>query len=157
MIDQDGYRPNVCMVIVNRRGQVFWAKRAREDAWQFPQGGVDAEESIETAVFRELQEETGLQKSSVEIVAVTKHWHRYRLPSRMLRNRKTSFVGQKQKWFLLRFTGNEHEFDLNCSRSPEFDDWQWTSYWYPISQIVGFKKNVYRKAMKELAPSLRHV
>jgi putative (di)nucleoside polyphosphate hydrolase len=154
MIDQDGYRPNVCMVIVNRAGQVFWAKRARENAWQFPQGGINTEESTEAALFRELKEETGLRVSSVDIIAVTKHWYRYRLPRRMLNSRNSNFVGQKQKWFLLRFKGDEAEFDLDYSGSPEFDDWQWVSYWYPVSQIVGFKKNVYIKAMKELAPSL---
>ena len=154
MIDQDGYRANVCMVIVNQSGQVFWAKRARENAWQFPQVGIDAKESTEAALFRELREETGLSGSSVDIIAVTRHWYRYRLPRRMLKNRSSTFVGQKQKWFLLRFKGDEGEFDLDYSGSPEFDGWQWVSYWYPVSQIVGFKKNVYAKALKELAPSL---
>ena len=154
MIDQDGYRANVCMVIVNQSGQVFWAKRARQNAWQFPQGGIDAKESTETALFRELREETGLSGSSVDIIAVTRHWYRYRLPRRMLKNRNSTFVGQKQKWFLLKMLAEDGAVQFDRSNTPEFDSWEWVSYWYPLGQVVSFKQDVYRRAMKELAPCL---
>ena len=154
MIDKHGYRPNVGIIIANKRGQVFWGKRARQDAWQFPQGGIQSGEQPEEALFRELQEETGLVKKDVRIVAVTKDWLRYRLPAHFKRDKQSRFVGQKQKYFLVRLVSDDQAFKLDCQQRPEFDDWRWVSYWYPVSQIVEFKKGVYQRALKELAPRL---
>ena len=163
-IDAHGFRSNVGIVLTNDRGQVLWARRVGgHDAWQFPQGGILRDESPETALYRELYEEIGVRRRSVEIVASTRGWLRYRLPKRFLRNnsRPTSrsasaprFVGQKQKWFLLRLLGDDSLVDLECSRKPEFDHWQWVSYWYPLTQVVSFKRNVYRRVLREFAPSL---
>ncbi|WP_372877689.1 RNA pyrophosphohydrolase [Spongiibacter marinus] len=156
MIDSDGFRPNVGIVIANDCGQVLWARRVGQSAWQFPQGGINDGETPEQALYRELYEEVGLRESDVEILACTRGWLRYRLPKRLIRkDNKPLCIGQKQKWFLLRMVGNESDIRFNCGRKPEFDYWQWVSYWYPLGQVVAFKREVYRRAMKELAG--RHV
>ena len=157
MIDADGFRPNVGIVIINQQGQSLWARRVGgQDAWQFPQGGINTNESPEAALYRELKEEVGLLPHQVEVIACTGGWLRYRLPKRMLRHNSMPLcVGQKQKWFLLKLVGEEHDIDLNCDTGPaEFDDWRWVSYWYPLGKVVPFKREVYRRALKEL--SLAH-
>ena len=152
MIDAEGYRANVGIVIINNRGQVFWAKRFGQHSWQYPQGGVDEGETAEQTLFRELHEEVGLLPEHVQIVASTKHWLKYKLPKRLIRyESKPVCVGQKQKWFLLKLTATESAVDLLHSSHPEFDDWRWVSYWYPVRQVVSFKRDVYRKVMKEFA------
>jgi putative (di)nucleoside polyphosphate hydrolase len=152
VIDGDGYRPNVGIIIANDKGQVLWARRIGQDAWQFPQGGIDSKESMEDAMYRELKEETGLDPANVEIVGSTRGWLRYKLPKRMLRQNTSSFIGQKQRWFLLKMLAEDDAVSFNHSDTPEFDHWRWVSYWYPLGQVVSFKQEVYRKAMKELAP-----
>ena len=154
MIDEDGYRPNVGIIVANSNGSVLWAKRTGEEAWQFPQGGIKSAESPEDALYRELHEEVGLADEQVEVVGATKGWLRYKLPRRLLRDNKSSFVGQKQKWFLLKMLAADDAVSLQHSKSPEFDHWRWVSYWYPLGQIVPFKQDVYRRALKELAPYL---
>ena len=155
MIDTDGFRPNVGIILSNDAGQVLWARRIGQDAWQFPQGGIKAKESAEEALFRELREEVGLQQKDVNILACTRGWLRYRLPKRMVRhNSQPVCIGQKQKWFLLRMTSNDDQVSLAHSSNPEFDGWRWVSYWYPLDQVVAFKREVYRKALKELAPKV---
>lgn len=155
VVDTDGYRPNVGIVLANAGGQVLWARRVGQDAWQFPQGGIGADESPRQAMFRELHEEVGLCEDHVEVLATTRGWLRYRLPRRMLRNNSSpNFVGQKQKWFLLKLLCRDEEVCVDRSRRPEFDFWRWVSYWYPVGQVVSFKREVYRRALKELAPNL---
>lgn len=154
MIDNDGFRPNVGIILANGRGQVLWAKRVGQDAWQFPQGGIESHEAPEEALYRELREEIGLREDSVEVVGSTKGWLRYRLPKRMLRRNSSSFLGQKQKWFLLKMLSDDDAVSFEHSETPEFDLWQWVTYWYPLGQVVPFKQDVYRRAMKELAPYL---
>ncbi len=156
MVDADGFRPNVGIVLSNDRGQVLWARRVGgQDHWQFPQGGIQTKESVLDALYRELYEEVGLESASVKILARTDGWLRYRLPKRMRRhNSSPGFVGQKQKWFLLRMLSEDHVVQMDHSEEPEFDHWRWVSYWYPVGQVVEFKKEVYRRALKELAPHL---
>ena len=156
MVDQDGFRPNVGIVICNRAGQVLWARRiGGHDAWQFPQGGINDQETPEQALFRELEEEVGLTPEHVRIVSQTKGWLRYRLPRKLRRHNSTpGFVGQKQKWFLLELVADESALDMNKTAKPEFDGWRWVSYWFPLNQVIDFKRDVYRRALKELAPSL---
>ncbi len=154
MIDEDGYRPNVGIIVANGEGQVLWARRVGQDAWQFPQGGIKTSESPEEALYRELEEEVGLQPEHVKIVGTTRGWLRYKLPKRLLRSNNSAFVGQKQKWYLLKMLADDDAVQFTSSESPEFDLWQWVSYWYPLGQVVTFKQDVYRKAMKELAPYL---
>lgn len=159
MIDKEGYRANVGIVLTNDRGQVLWARRVGgRDAWQFPQGGINRGESPEQALYRELEEEVGLTSEAVEVLGVTRGWLRYRLPRRFIRKgQKPLCIGQKQKWFLLRMLENDDAVRLDLNDKPEFDHWQWVSYWYPLNQVIPFKREVYRRAMKELAlPLGRH-
>lgn len=150
MIDAEGFRANVGIVICNRGGQVFWARRYGQHSWQFPQGGIDEGETAEQAMYRELHEEVGLQPEQVKILNVTKNWVRYRLPKRLIRTDGNPVcIGQKQKWFLLQLNCEDHEVDLLHTEHPEFDDWRWVSYWYPIRNVVSFKRDVYRRVMKE--------
>ena len=155
VIDSDGFRPNVGIILSNDAGQVMWARRINQDAWQFPQGGINPRETPEEALFRELNEEVGLEPEDVKILACTRGWLRYRLPQRLVRtNSQPLCIGQKQKWFLLRLTGAEDRVRMDVTGKPEFDGWRWVSYWYPLNQVVTFKREVYRRALKELAPRL---
>ncbi|NNI54336.1 RNA pyrophosphohydrolase [Pasteurella multocida] len=155
MIDFDGYRPNVGIVICNSKGQVLWAKRYGQNSWQFPQGGINDNESAEQAMYRELFEEVGLSPKDVKILYISKHWLRYKLPKRLLRyDSKPMCIGQKQRWFLLQLVSDEKNINMQSSKSPEFDGWRWVSFWYPVRQVMSFKKEVYRKAMKEFASVL---
>jgi putative (di)nucleoside polyphosphate hydrolase len=153
MIDAQGFRPNVGIVIANDDGRLLWARRVGgRDAWQFPQGGIQEGESAEDALYRELLEEVGLEADAVELVASTRGWLRYRLPRRYQRKGQTPVcVGQKQKWYLLRMLAPDDAICLDKNHKPEFDRWEWVSYWYPLNQVVFFKREVYRRALKELA------
>ncbi len=153
MVDADGFRPNVGIILANQQGGLLWTRRiGGQDAWQFPQGGIDTNEAPEGALFRELMEEVGLSTADVDMLGVTRGWLRYRLPKKLVRHKEPQCIGQKQKWFLLKMTAEESHIDLNATRKPEFDTWDWVSYWYPISKVVAFKREVYRKALKELSP-----
>lgn len=155
MIDSDGYRPNVGIVICNRYGQVLWARRLGQNSWQFPQGGINNNETPEQAMFRELNEEVGLSPNDVKILAMTNGWLRYKLPKRMVRwDNNPVCIGQKQKWFLLELVSDISAINLSITQKPEFDDWKWVSYWYPIRQVITFKRDVYRKAMKEFSATV---
>ena len=158
MIDPDGYRPNVAIVLMNEKNRVFWAQRTSNDGWQFPQGGMRTDETPVEAMYRELHEETGLTPDLVELVGSTPGWLRYRLPKRFVRKGQNPVCfEQKQKWFLLRMLEEDASVQLNLNDKPEFDHWQWVSYWYPLNEVISFKREVYRRAMKELAlPLGRH-
>jgi len=151
VIDSDGYRANVGIILSNQQGQVLWAQRMGQDAWQFPQGGVNVDETAEQAMYRELWEEVGLVEQDVEMIASTSSWLRYKLPKRMVRRHSQPVcIGQKQKWFLLRLTGDESRLNLRATDDPEFQGWRWVDYWYPVKNVVYFKKRVYRCALQQL-------
>ena len=153
MIDADGFRANVGIVICNKMGQVFWARRYGQHSWQFPQGGIDEGESAEQAMYRELHEEVGLTPKDVTILSVTRNWLRYKLPKRLIRQGSNPVcIGQKQNWCLLQLDCNERDVNVLKTGHPEFDDWRWVSYWYPIRNVVSFKRDVYRRVMKEFSP-----
>lgn len=155
MIDADGFRANVGIILANTYGQVLWAKRVGHDAWQFPQGGIDYGESPVDAMYRELWEEVGLYPEHVKVLAMTQHWLRYRLPKRYVRQGQFPLcIGQKQKWFLLQLDEVNIRHIRFDTAKPEFDHWEWVSYWYPLGQVVAFKRGVYRRALYELLPSL---
>lgn len=158
VIDFDGYRPNVGIVICNKHGQVLWAKRFGQNSWQFPQGGINEGENIETAMYRELYEEVGLSKKDVRLLWASKYWLKYKLPKRLVRNEGSGpvCIGQKQRWFLLQLISDENLINLKTTKNPEFDGWRWVSFWYPVRQVVSFKRDVYRKAMKEFAQVLQN-
>lgn len=155
MIDEQGYRPNVGIILCNQQNQVFWARRCGQNGWQFPQGGINPQETPEQALFRELNEEVGLAPEHVHIMGRTQDWLRYDIPAQFSRSPRTShFRGQKQIWFLLRFLGSAEHVRLNACDRPEFDSWRWVEYWSTLEQIVEFKRAVYEQALRELAPLL---
>ena len=155
MIDKEGYRPNVGIVILNDYNKVLFAKRMAEDAWQFPQGGINEGESPEVAMYRELMEEVGLSSDHVKIIGKTKNWLRYDVPTQWMRSdSNTHFRGQKQLWFLLKFIGKDSDIFLTNSESPEFDSWRWDDFWSPLDQVIDFKREVYEKALTELSVHL---
>ena len=151
MIDREGYRPNVGIIVCNAQNQVFWGKRVNQHAWQFPQGGINAGETPEQAMFRELEEEVGLQAAHVRILGRTREWLRYDVPPHWTRrDNRGLYRGQKQIWFLLRLTGRDCDVSLRASNHPEFDAWRWNEYWVPMDMVVDFKREVYRQALEEL-------
>lgn len=155
VIDADGFRPNVGIVLSNADGQLLWAKRIGQQAWQFPQGGIQRGERPEQALFRELNEELGLNPDDVQILGVTSGWLRYHLPQRYLRrSRGRVCIGQKQKWFALRLKASEAAIRFDACDKPEFDGWRWVDYWLPLDEVVDFKRDVYHAALRELAPLL---
>ena len=152
VIDKSGYRYGIGIILTNEKKQVFFAKRIGMSAWQFPQGGMKEQETPEETMYRELKEEIGLNPSDVQILSQTRRWLRYRLPHRLIRHyTKPICIGQKQKWFLLKLINQEAQFDLTHTTDPEFDAWEWVSYWYPLKQVVTFKRRVYVLALKEFA------
>lgn len=153
LIDAQGFRANVGIVLIRDSGDVFLGGRRDGRGWQFPQGGVREDESAEQALYRELREEIGLESADVEILAVTRNWLRYRLPRRFVRRRsKPLCIGQKQRWFLLRLRREPMEFDFERTDEPEFDEWRWASFWDPVREVIYFKRGVYQRALLELAP-----
>ena len=155
MIDEEGYRLNVGIMLCNERGHLFWARRIGQDAWQFPQGGIRENETPEQACYRELAEEVGLQPGDVELIGSTRDWLRYKLPRRLIRSRKQPLcIGQKQIWFLLRLVSPENRVSLDHSDSPEFDRWCWIEHQEAVSRVVAFKRDVYHRALQELSPLL---
>jgi len=158
VIDPDGFRPNVGIVLMHPDGRVFWARRVRRDGWQFPQGGMNTDETPLEAMYRELQEETGLSPEHVAVLGVTPGWLRYRLPQRAIRRSdRMVCIGQKQVWFLLQFTGSESDLRLDLTDKPEFDHWRWVDFWYPLQHVVIFKRGVYASALRHLAPFARQI
>ncbi|AKC60430.1 RNA pyrophosphohydrolase [Blochmannia endosymbiont of Camponotus (Colobopsis) obliquus] len=152
MIDENGYRQNVGIVICNFHRQVLWARRYGEFSWQFPQGGIKYGETAEEAMYRELFEEVGLNRNDVRMLSSIRYWLSYKLPKRLIRrNVSPMCIGQKQKWFLLQLICQDALINLNKGGSCEFDDWRWVSFWYPVNQIVIFKRHVYRKVLKEFS------
>ena len=151
MIDKDGYRPNVGIILCNGKNEVFWGKRVREHSWQFPQGGINPGESPEVAMYRELHEEVGLRECHVKILGRTREWLRYEVPDRWVRREwRGNYRGQKQIWYLLRLVGRDCDVCLRASEKPEFDAWRWNAYWVPVESVIEFKREVYQKALNEL-------
>ncbi len=155
VIDSDGFRSNVGIILCNDQDQLFWGRRIGQNAWQFPQGGINEDETPEQAMYRELEEEVGLKPHQVEIIGSTRKWLRYRLPKRYIRRHSHPIcIGQKQRWFLLRVRCDETDFCLDRFDKPEFDHWRWVKYWQPLREVIYFKRKVYERALEELAPLL---
>ncbi len=155
MIDAEGFRPNVGIILCNSERRLFWGRRVGQNAWQFPQGGIKRQESPIQALFRELEEEVGLRSHQVTLLGSTGGWLRYRLPKRFIRRHCGPIcIGQKQRWFLLRVDCGEDAFCLDRCVKPEFDAWRWVRYWHPLREVVYFKRRVYEQALEELAPLL---
>jgi putative (di)nucleoside polyphosphate hydrolase len=151
MLDRDGFRPNVGIILANGRDEVFWGKRVNQHAWQFPQGGIKHGETPERAMYRELEEEVGLTPDHVRILGRTRHWLRYEVPAKWVRRDwRGTYRGQKQIWYLLRMVGRDCDVKLRTSEKPEFDAWRWHEYWVPLDAVIDFKRDVYRQALAEL-------
>ena len=158
MLDRDGFRPNVGIILLNHKSQVFWGKRIRTHSWQFPQGGIDRGENPEQAMFRELHEEVGLHPQHVHVLARTRDWLRYEVPDRFIRrDARGHYKGQKQIWFLLQLVGHDWDLNLRATDHPEFDAWRWNDYWVPLDVVVEFKRGVYEMALTELARFVPHL
>ena len=154
LIFDDGFRANVGIVIFNQKQQVFFAKRRYQSGWQFPQGGIQLGESPKKAMFRELLEETGLDKRSVELIYISDYWYDYRIPKKSIRKATngTTVIGQRQKWFLLKLKDGSTNISLTSSPIQEFDSWKWIKPQLSIEQVIGFKKRVYEKVIDEFLP-----
>ncbi|MES2215199.1 MAG: RNA pyrophosphohydrolase [Pseudomonadota bacterium] len=148
------YRLGVGMMIINRQNQIFVGKRidTKIEAWQMPQGGIDLGETPSRAVFREMEEEIG--SSSGNIIAESKNWYSYDLPKFLIPKLwNGSYKGQKQKWFLIEFTGSDSDINLN-NEHPEFEDWRWIDRESMSDLIIPFKKRLYQAVMLEFQPFL---
>jgi putative (di)nucleoside polyphosphate hydrolase len=156
MLDREGFRPNVGIILLNARNEVFWGKRLREHSWQFPQGGIKYGETPVQAMYRELHEETGLLPEHVKVVGRTRDWLRYEVPDKFIKREvRGHYRGQKQIWFLLRMVGRDCDICLRATDHPEFDAWRWNEYWVPLDAVIEFKRDVYQLALTELSRFLR--
>jgi putative (di)nucleoside polyphosphate hydrolase len=154
-IDEDGFRANVGIILSSIDGSVLLGGRVGQSGWQFPQGGILVDESVEEAMYRELQEEIGLTSGDVEILGNTRCWLRYELPEKFVRkDTRPLCIGQKQQWFLLRLVTGDHRVRLDTADAPEFDRWRWVDYWHPVQEVIHFKRKVYVQALHELGPVL---
>jgi putative (di)nucleoside polyphosphate hydrolase len=151
-IDEEGYRANVGIILMRDGGSVFLGGRTGGRGWQFPQGGVRRGEAVEAALYRELGEEVGLAPDDVEVLGSTRGWLRYRLPPHYVRRKSSPLcIGQKQRWYLLRFRGEDTRLRFDTTpEPPEFDRWRWVEYWDPVREVIYFKRRVYRRALHEL-------
>ena len=148
---REGYRPNVAMIVINNDNKVLICRRRNTQTWQFPQGGIDSNENIQEAMYRELHEEVGLSKEDVNIIGESKKTITYDIPitlrSKVLGEK---FKGQDQKWFLLKTIKDDLKINLNNEMIPEFEEFEWVSYWRSLDRIIDFKKEAYRQALTEL-------
>ncbi|MEL6303096.1 MAG: RNA pyrophosphohydrolase [Pseudomonadota bacterium] len=152
LIDDEGFRANVGIIVANDSGKLLLAGRAGRKGWQFPQGGVAPGESAEQAMYRELEEELGLRPDDVELLGFTSDWIPYRLPDRFVRRHsKPLCIGQKQRWFMLRLVSDESALRFDLTDKPEFDRWRWVDYWRPVNEVIYFKRRVYARALHELS------
>ena len=153
VIDKNGYRANVGIVLMNQHKELFFAKRRYQSGWQFPQGGIKLGETPESAMYRELLEEIGLTKNETEFLSESSHWYQYKIPKKHLRKLKKGkpfVIGQKQKWFLLKLMGSDETISLaNNSKFQEFDSWKWVDPALPVKQVIGFKQQVYEQVLTE--------
>jgi putative (di)nucleoside polyphosphate hydrolase len=152
-IDSEGFRANVGIILMHPRGELFLGGRTGGRGWQFPQGGIRPDEDIEGALYRELNEEIGLDRGDVTVLGSTRTWLRYRLPAQYVRRNSSPLcIGQKQRWFLLRFEGDDAKFHFDATGEPEFEAWRWVPFWTPVREVIYFKRQVYARALHELGP-----
>ena len=153
IIDKNGYRANVGIVLMNQHKELFFAKRRYQSGWQFPQGGIRFGETPEIAMHRELLEEIGLTKNDTELLSESSHRNQYKIPKKNLRKLKKGkphVIGQKQKWFLLKLIVPDEAINLTYnSKFQEFDKWKWVDPTLPAMQVIGFKQQVYEQVLTE--------
>jgi len=153
------YRQGVGAVLFNAMGEVFLGRRfgvRYPNAWQMPQGGIDDGETPAAAVLRELEEETGTAKA--EIIAEKKDWLSYDLPNRLVGvSWGGKYRGQTQKWFALRFTGADADFNLEAHDHPEFCEWRWVDFSQLPDLAVPFKRRLYGSVLREFSPLVEKI
>ncbi|MFQ5565462.1 MAG: RNA pyrophosphohydrolase [Paracoccaceae bacterium] len=155
-IDALPYRPCVGLVILDAAGRIFAGQRidGMYDAWQMPQGGIDAGETPRQAALRELAEETGIAPDKAEIIRESRGWLAYDLPRHLVpRLWGGRFRGQKQRWFALRFNGADRDVNI-ATAEPEFRAWAWMAPGELIGCIVPFKRDTYTRVFAEFADLL---
>lgn len=156
MIDNKGFRENVGIVLVNDEKQVFWGRRQGErEIWQFPQGGIEAKETPREAMYRELYEELGLLAHQVEVWCIIERWLYYYIPPHIVDMMpEADCIGQKQKWFLLRFMVGDEHIALDRVIPAEFSCFKWVDIREPLRDVARFKKAVYKQVLQTFAPFL---
>ena len=145
------YRPNVGMMIINQKKEIFVGKRIDHPSnfWQMPQGGIDAQEIPSIAALREMDEEVGIKKNKVDLLTESKDWYYYSIPSDLAKTLwKGKYKGQRQKWFLYKFKGTEKDINIHTEH-PEFSDYKWVTKDFLVPNIVPFKKKIYEKLLLE--------
>lgn len=149
------FRPGVGIMIINDKNQVFVGKRIDSRGWQMPQGGIDLGETPSSAALREMKEEIGCEKG--RIIAESKKWYSYNLPKNLIPKLwNGKYCGQKQKWFLIEFTGTDKEIDI-LTEIPEFDAWQWIDIAELTKMVVPFKRKLYREVLSEFQDIISHL
>ncbi len=150
------YRLNVGAALFNRDGHVFIGRRADiapgvPGRWQLPQGGVDEGEDLQAAVLRELEEETGTRNA--DIIAEHPEWHVYDLPPHLIGQAFGGrYRGQRQRWFALRFGGDDSDIRLDAHAHPEFCAWRWAALSELPDLAVSFKRDIYARLARDFAP-----
>ena len=145
------YRSNVGIMLINDDGHVFVGQRLdnNQNAWQMPQGGIDCDEDPQSAAYRELLEETGIEQENVKFLATSSKWLLYDLPEDLIPELwDGKYRGQKQKWFLFKFLGTNRDINISTEH-PEFSNWKWIPKENLLEEIVSFKKSVYESVLRE--------
>ena len=145
------YRSNVGIMLINDDGHVFVGQRLdnNQNAWQMPQGGIDCDEDPQSAAYRELLEETGIEQENVKFLAKSSKWLLYDLPEDLIPKLwDGKYRGQKQKWFLFKFLGTNRDINISTEH-PEFSNWKWMPKENLLEEIVPFKKSVYESVLRE--------
>ena len=153
-MNDKSYRKNVGLIVLDQNNQLLICRRKGKKTWQFPQGGIDADEFPIKAAYRELYEEVGIKKNQVKIIQKSKHWYRYDLPEKYKPWPKSlkNFKGQTQKWYMLKANA-ELEINLLNEVPQEFVEYKWSSYWHALASVVPFKQDVYRNVLSEFLPA----
>jgi len=151
------YRPNVGIVIFNSDKKIWIGKRIdnnSKEAWQLPQGGIDYQEEPLNAAIREVYEETGI--TTIKNIGSIDNWIKYNLPLDIAKNKwGGKYIGQKQKWYLFYFYGDENEINININKQPEFSKWKWADEEYVKDNVTNFRKDVYKKVFQSFSKVIK--